>query len=115
MHEMSSEMQSCIDECLRCHQMCFGMAMTHCLEAGGDHVKPSHFRAMIACGEMCRDAAAMMLMKAPRAADFCRLCADVCEDCARECDPIPDMKDCAAECRRCAEECRKMSGRKMAA
>ncbi|WP_424360388.1 four-helix bundle copper-binding protein [Methylocystis parvus] len=115
MHMMSKEMQSCIDECLRCYQMCFGMAMTHCLEQGGDHVKPSHFRAMIACANMCREAADMMLMKAPQARETCLLCAQVCEDCAKECDPLPDMKECAEECRRCAEECRKMSAQKMAA
>ena len=34
MHQMSSEMRSCIDECLRCYQTCLGMAMNHCLEAG---------------------------------------------------------------------------------
>jgi hypothetical protein len=115
MHKMSKEMQSCIDECLRCYQMCFGMAMTHCLELGGDHVKPAHFRAMIACANMCREAADMMLMKAPQARETCLLCAQVCEDCAKACDPLPDMKGCADECRRCAEACRKMSAHKMAA
>ena len=115
MQMMSKEMQGCIDECLRCYQTCFGMAMTHCLETGGDHVKPSHFRAMIACADMCRDAAQMMLMTSPQAQKFCALCAEACETCARECDPLPDMKDCADECRRCAEECRRMAGQKMAA
>jgi len=106
---MSKETQACIDECMRCHQICFGMAMTHCLEMGGDHVKPNHFRAMIGCAEMCRNAAQMMLMKSPQAKHICEDCADACEACARECDALPDMKDCAAECRRCAEACRKMA------
>jgi hypothetical protein len=65
---MSKELQRRVDECLRCYEMCFGMAMTHCLEQGGEHVKPSHFRAMIVCADMCREAAQMMLAKAPRAA-----------------------------------------------
>ncbi|MCC3245610.1 four-helix bundle copper-binding protein [Methylocystis sp. WRRC1] len=115
MHKMSKEMQSCVDECLRCYQMCFGMAMTHCLETGGDHVKPKHFRAMISCAEMCRNAAHMMLMKSPQARHICEDCAEACEACAKECDALPDMKDCAAQCRRCAEACRKMAGQKMAA
>ncbi len=34
----SKEMQACIDECLRCYRICLGTAMTHCLEAGGEHV-----------------------------------------------------------------------------
>ncbi|MEF3366345.1 four-helix bundle copper-binding protein [Methylocystis sp. 9N] len=115
MHMMSREMQACIDACLSCYQMCFGMAMTHCLEKGGDHVKPKHFRAMMACADICRDSAHMMLMNAPQAQAICKVCAEACEACAKECDPLPDMKDCAAECRRCAEECRKMAGQKMAA
>ena len=48
MHQMSPEMQSCIDECLSCHSTCLSMAMNHCLEAGGRHVEPEHFRLMIA-------------------------------------------------------------------
>ncbi len=40
MHMIPKEMQACIDACLNCYQMCFGMAMTHCLEKGGEHVKP---------------------------------------------------------------------------
>ncbi len=115
MQMMPKEMQDCVDECLRCYQTCFGMAMSHCLEKGGDHVKPAHFRAMIACANMCREAADMMLMKAAQAKEVCQLCATICEDCARECDPLPDMKECAETCRRCAEACRKMSAQKMAA
>jgi hypothetical protein len=115
MRTLSKDLQICIDACLSCYRMCFGMAMTHCLEKGGDHVKPKHFRAMIACADMCRDAAHMMLMNAPQAKQMCAVCAEACEACAKECDPLPDMKDCAAECRRCAEACRKMSSHQMAA
>lgn len=115
MHMMSKEMQACIDACLSCYQMCFGMAMTHCLEKGGDHVKPKHFRAMVTCADMCRDSAQLMLMNAPQAQQMCKACAEACEACAKECDALPDMKDCAAECRRCAEQCRRMAAQKMAA
>lgn len=115
MHMMSREMQACVNACQNCYQMCFGMAMTHCLAKGGDHVKPKHFRAMMACADMCRDSAHMMLMNASQAQQMCKICAEACEACAKECDPLPDMKDCAAECRRCAEQCRKMASQKMAA
>jgi len=115
MRMISKEMQACIDACLSCYQMCFGMAMTHCLEQGGEHVKPKHFRAMIACADMCRDSAHMMLMDWTQAKRLCALCAEACETCAKECEALPDMKDCAEECRRCADACRKMSGQKMAA
>lgn len=40
MHQMSSEMQACIDECLRCYQTCLSMASNQCLPAGGKHVEP---------------------------------------------------------------------------
>jgi hypothetical protein len=32
MHQFSSEMRACIEECLRCYQTCLGTAMRHCLE-----------------------------------------------------------------------------------
>src|SRR5687768_8425391 len=55
-------MRACIDECLRCYQVCLGMAMTHCLEEGGPHVEPDHFRLMMACAEICRTSAHFMLL-----------------------------------------------------
>ncbi len=55
MHHVSREFQRCIDECLRCYQTCFGMAMNHCLESGGEHVEPKHFRIMMACAEILPD------------------------------------------------------------
>ena len=41
-HQMSHDMQACIDECLRCYQTCLRIAMNHCLDAGGKHVEPYH-------------------------------------------------------------------------
>jgi hypothetical protein len=40
MHQVNAEMKSCIEECLRCYQMCLSTAMGHCLEAGGEHTEP---------------------------------------------------------------------------
>ena len=40
-------MQSCIDACTKCYQTCLQTAMNHCLETGGKHVEPSHFRLMV--------------------------------------------------------------------
>jgi hypothetical protein len=61
MHQLNAEMKSCIDECQRCYQMCLSTAMGHCLEVGGQHTEPKHFRLMIACAEMCRTSAHFML------------------------------------------------------
>src|SRR5215216_747203 len=65
MHQLSREMKNCIDECLRCYQICLGTAMTHCLEQGGKHVEPKHFRLMMACAEICRTSAHFMLLNTP--------------------------------------------------
>ena len=62
MHHMSSEMRACIDACLDCYKTCLGMAMTHCLEHGGQHTEPKHFRLMKACVEICRTSAHFMLI-----------------------------------------------------
>ena len=108
-HQMSSEMQSCIEECLRCHSVCIGMASHHCLEAGGKHVEPMHFRLMLACAEACQSAANLMLIGIDHHKAMCRVCADVCEACAQSCEQLGDMQMCVDVCRRCADSCRHMT------
>lgn len=60
----------------------FGMAMNHCLESGGKHVEPKHFRLMMACSEICRTSVHFMLMNSAHHMDgcveACRLCAESC-------------------------------------
>ncbi len=109
MSHVSSEMQSCIDECLRCYQTCLGMASAHCLPAGGKHIEPGHFRLMMACAEICRTSAHFMLIGLPEHKHTCRACAEICEACAKSCEQVGDMQDCVAQCRACAESCRKMA------
>src|SRR6478609_6875241 len=65
MSDVSDKMQKCIDECLECYQSCLGTAMDHCLETGGKHVEPAHFRLMMACAEMYRTPAHFMLINTP--------------------------------------------------
>lgn len=77
MHQISPEMQDCIDECLRCYQTCLGMAMTHCLEQGGKHVEPGHFRLMMACAEICRTSANFMLIGTPHLRHLPRVRGDL--------------------------------------
>lgn len=108
MHQMSSEMQACIDACLRCYQSCVGHAMTHCLEAGGKHTEPKHFRLMIACAEICRTSAHFMLMNSEHAKHLCKECAEICEECAKSCEEVGDMQECVLACQACAESCRRM-------
>jgi hypothetical protein len=105
----SAEMTACIQACLDCYRHCQHTALTHCLEAGGAHVEPNHFRLMIDCAEACRAAAALMINESPYHAESCRLCALICRDCAESCRSIGDMDDCVRACEHCAESCEAMA------
>lgn len=109
MKHISSEMQSCIDQCLRCYQTCTSTAMGHCLEVGGEHVAPPHFKLMMACAEICRTSAHFMLIGSPHHKHVCRECAEICEECGKDCERLGDMQECVKACRSCAESCRKMA------
>jgi hypothetical protein len=109
MHHTSAEMQQCIDACRNCASVCLSTAANHCLEAGGKHVEPVHFRTMLDCAEICQTSANFMLRSSALHAHVCRACAEVCAACARSCEEVGDMDECVAACRRCAEECRKMA------
>ncbi|MCK8786881.1 four-helix bundle copper-binding protein [Roseomonas sp. NAR14] len=109
MHHMSTEMQACIEECLRCHSTCLSMAMNHCLEVGGQHVEPAHFKLMMACAEICQTSANMMLIGTHHHKHTCRECAEICEECAASCDAVGGMEACAEQCRKCAASCRAMA------
>ena len=109
MHHLDHDMQACIDQCLRCYQTCLGTAAGHCLEAGGKHVEPKHFRLMLACAEICRTSAHFMLLGTPHHQHTCRECAEICRECASDCERIGGMEACAEQCRACAEHCEKMA------
>ena len=109
MNQLSREMQACIEECLRCHSTCLGMAMNHCLEQGNKHVAPQHFRLMMACAEICQTAANFMLIGTHHHKHTCRECAEICQECAKSCEEVGGMDACVAACRRCAESCQKMA------
>jgi uncharacterized membrane protein YccC len=110
MHQLSHEMQSCIDECLSCYQVCLRSAMVHCLETGGKHTEPAHFRLISTCAEICRTAAHIMLQNSPQHTRICAECAEICDQCATDCERVGDMSECVDACRRCANSCRTMAG-----
>ncbi len=105
----SDEMNRCIEACLNCYQICLGTAKNHCLEAGGKHVEPKHFRLMVACAEMCRTSGHFMLISSPHHKHTCRECAEKCGECADDCARIGEMDECVTACRACAESCRAMA------
>ena len=109
-HTTDPQMQACIDTCTKCHQTCLHEAMNHCLESGGEHVEPDHFRLMMNCAEMCQTSANFMLSGSAFASQICGACAEICEACAESCERIGGMEECARVCRECAESCRRMSG-----
>jgi hypothetical protein len=109
MHTMDSDMNNCIDACLSCYQICLGTAMHHCLETGGKHTEPEHFRLMMACAEICRTSAHFMLLGSPHHKHICAECAEICEQCAKDCERLGDMQACVEACRACAASCRKMA------
>lgn len=108
-HEMSAEMEECIRLCLDCYRSCEQTAAVHCLEMGGRHVEPTHFRLMLSCAEVCRASAALMLNLSPQHALQCGVCAEICRQCAESCRAIGDMDDCVAACEACADSCERMA------
>ena len=63
MNQFSLETRHCIEEALRCHAICLATAMTECLETGGEHVRPQHFRLMMDCVSACQFAADLLAHK----------------------------------------------------
>ncbi len=114
---MSSEMQTCIDECQNCHDVCV-QTVQYCLGQGGEHASQRHIQVLLECAEICRTSADFMLMGAEAHPKVCAICAEVCERCAKSCERFGDddmMKACAQACRSCAESCRKMASMARAA
>ena len=108
MNHTTPEMNKCIDECLNCHRTCLRTSMSHCLEMGGRHVQPEHFRLMLNCAEICQTAANFMLSASPMHGAVCAACAEVCAACEKSCEDVGDMQECVQACHACAASCRQM-------
>jgi hypothetical protein len=80
MHPMDEETRRCVDECLGCQRACVTTASQHCLDVGGRHVEPRHFRLMLACAEICRTSAYLMELGTELHKRTCAVCAEVCEE-----------------------------------
>lgn len=107
---LSNAMKDCVEDCQRCHAECLETAMNLCLDRGGQHTEPEHFRLMISCATLCQSAADLMLSGSAFHERQCALCAVACEACAQSCEEIGGMEQCVELCRRCAQSCRDMSG-----
>lgn len=100
---------NCAQTCRACADLCYSTALNHCLEMGGKHVEPEHFKLMLTCAKICETCACVEITGSPFCAQMCKVCAEVCEACASNCERIGEMDECVAACRRCADECRKMA------
>jgi hypothetical protein len=109
MHAFDRKMTECIDACLDCHKVCLGLAMTHCLETGGGHMKPQHFRLMFDCATICATTADFMMHKSQFHREMCGLCANICEACATDCEKLDGMDECVEACIACAKSCAAMA------
>ena len=110
-HQMSGDMQQCIQECLNCHSVCLA-TVPYCLQMGGEHATAAHIGLLLDCAEICQTSANFMLRGSTFHTRTCGVCAEVCERCAQDCDQFGDdaqMKACADACRRCAASCRRMA------
>jgi hypothetical protein len=110
LQKLDKTLRTCIEKCMHCHQVCLQEASRHCLEAGGAHVAPHHYRLMMACAEICRSSAAMMSIGVDEHVHVCAACAEICSACAGSCESIGDMDDCVRACRDCAQACNEMAG-----
>jgi len=63
----------------------------------------------MSCVEICRSAAAFMLIGSDHHPHICAECAEICDQCAKDCKRLGDMEACVAACEKCAETCRQMA------
>ena len=68
--------ESCIDICIKSHQMCLETAR-YCFEKGGDHVAPTHLALLLDCAEMCQMTANSLMRRSPQHGAICGACADL--------------------------------------
>lgn len=99
----------CADICSSCSAICYSTALNHCLEMGGKHVEPEHFKLMLNCAKICEASACLELSGSSFSAQLCGICADICEACAKSCEEVGEMEACVEACRKCAESCRQMA------
>ena len=106
MNNLSRQAADAIAALQHCHAICSSMAMTHCLELGGEHARPQHLRLMIDCAAFCAFTADALGRKSQFHNRFAALCAEVCETCQRDCESLGQMEECVQACGTCASQCR---------
>lgn len=111
-HQMTAEMQRCIDACQQCHLTCL-VTLDHCLGMGGHHSSREHINTLLDCIETCSQSVSFMARHSDMHHHTCGVCAEACMRCADSCERLANgdaqMLRCAQVCRECAAECREMA------
>lgn len=98
----------CIENCSSCHETCTYAAFNHCLQMGGEHTDPEHFKLLLECAKICETSAYFLLSDSSFRTEICDICAEICEACADSCADLSGMEDCITACNQCADSCRAM-------
>jgi hypothetical protein len=109
MNQLSQQVRDTIRTLQHCHATCLSMAITHCLEIGGEHARPQHLRLMLDCADICAFTADALGRKSQFHNRLAELCAEVCETCEQDCAALGDMGDCVLACRQCASQCKEVA------
>ena len=111
MNLIDPAVRRCIDECVRCHEVCLS-TLPYCLEQGGRHASEAHVVRLLDCANICQTSADFMLRGSDEHARVCAACAAICQRCAEDCDQFTGddvMHACAETCRSCADSCEQMA------
>lgn len=109
MNQLSQQARRTIESLQHCHATCLSMAMTYCMETGGEHARPQHLRLMLDCAGLCAFTADTIARKSQFHSRAAQFCADVCTVCADDCEALGEMDDCVTACRDCARLCDEIS------
>ena len=60
MNLIDPAVRRCIDECVRCHEVCLS-TVPYCLEQRGRHAEEAHITLLLDCAAMCQTSADFML------------------------------------------------------
>jgi hypothetical protein len=107
-HGHAHSLDECIDACTACYLTCMA-ALHQSLRTGGEHAAAPHVRLLMACAEICRACAHVMMTGYPGHGVVCAACAQVCDECAEACARLEGLEDCVVACRDCAHVCRSMA------
>jgi hypothetical protein len=111
MNLIDPAVRNCIDECVRCHEVCLS-TVPYCLEQAGRHAEEAHITLLLDCAKICQTAVDFMLRGSDEQGRICAACAALCQRCAEDCDQFARddvMHACAEVCRRGADSCEQMS------